>query len=66
MGFPSPSIDYITARTRRPHLEDLDKPERKVQLPGPDDTGLEICIRGVVTHVLNDARAGEFNDVPVM
>lgn len=61
--------EFRTKRFRtypRPHLEDLDKPDRKLQLPGPDDTGLEICIRGVVTHVLNDARAGEFDDCPVM
>lgn len=49
----------------RPHLEDLDTPERKIPLPRPDDTGLEICIRGVVAHVVNDARTGEFDDVSV-
>lgn len=50
----------------QPHLEDLDRPERKTRLPDRDDTGLEICIRGVVTHIVNDARTGEFDDVPVM
>ncbi|HEY2452024.1 MAG TPA: S24 family peptidase [Scandinavium sp.] len=50
----------------QPHLEDLDHPERKTKLPDLDDTGLEICIKGVVTHFVNDARSGEFDNCPVM
>ncbi|MGU3413792.1 S24 family peptidase [Enterobacteriaceae bacterium C34A] len=50
----------------QPHLEDLDRPERKTKLPGPNDEGMDICIRGVVTYILNDARTGEFDDCPVM
>lgn len=46
------------------HLEMLDNPERKLPLPGNDEEGTEI--RGVVTHIVNDARTGEFDDRPVM
>lgn len=46
-----------------PHLEEIDDPERKFQLLDDfEDDG----VFGVVTWILNDARSGEFDDVPVM
>lgn len=46
-----------------PHLEEIDKPENKFSLLDDfEDDG----VFGVVTWILNDARSGEFDDVPVM
>lgn len=46
-----------------PHLEEIDHPEKKFALLDDfEDDG----VFGVVTWILNDARSGEFDDVPVM
>lgn len=46
-----------------PHMEEIDRPERQFHLQKDfEDDG----IFGVVTWILNDARSGEFDDVPVM
>jgi len=46
-----------------PHLEEIDRPERQFSLLDDfEDDG----VFGVVTWILNDARSGEFDDVPVM
>lgn len=46
-----------------PHLEEIDHPDRKHSLLDDfEDDG----VFGVVTWILNDARSGEFDDVPVM
>jgi len=50
----------------RPHLVNLDNGRRE-ELPGHDDnaTGAN-PVFGVITYIINDARSGEFDDVPVM
>ncbi|EAV4637738.1 sOS mutagenesis and repair protein UmuD [Salmonella enterica] len=45
-------------------LQDLDRPGRSHVLPRNDEDGIEI--RGVVTHIVNDARTGEFDNLPVI
>ena len=45
------------------HLEDIDRPERKFKM---DEYFEDDGIFGVVAWILNDARSGEFDDVPVM
>lgn len=45
------------------HLEDIDRPEQKSKM---DDYFEDDGVFGVVTWILNDARSGEFDDVPVM
>ncbi|WP_176690632.1 hypothetical protein [Enterobacter kobei] len=45
-------------------LQELDRPENVRPLPDNEDEGIEI--RGVVTHIVTDARSGEFDDVPVI
>lgn len=37
-----------------------------IRIPNPEEYELDDCIRGVVTHTLNDALTGEFDDLPVM
>lgn len=50
-------------KVQNPHLEEIDHPEKKFSLLDDfEDDG----IFGVVTWILNDARSGEFDDVPVM
>lgn len=46
------------------HLQELDRSERMQALP--DDHGGGIEIREVITHIVNDARTGEFDDSPIM
>ncbi|HFU9207347.1 TPA: DNA repair protein, partial [Escherichia coli] len=50
----------------RQHLEDL-RTGKKEALPKDDDgcTGSN-AVFGVITHIINDARSGEFDDCPVM
>ncbi|OAT18028.1 UmuD family protein [Buttiauxella gaviniae ATCC 51604] len=45
------------------HLEDIDWPEQKFKM---DDYFEDDGVFGVVMWILNDARNGEFDDVPVM
>ena len=45
------------------HLEDIGRPEQKFKM---DDYFEDDGVFGVVTWILNDARNGEFDDVPVM
>lgn len=58
--------DFRVLRFRKvpnPHLEEIDHPEKKFALLDDfEDDG----VFGVVTWILNDARSGEFDDVPVM
>ena len=44
-------------------LQELDRPENVRALPDNENEGIEI--RGVVTHIVTDARTGEFEDFPV-
>lgn len=46
------------------HLQDLDRLEKIKPLPNDEEDGIEI--RGVITHFLNDARMGEFENFPVI
>lgn len=46
-----------------PQLQHLDRLSEIIRMDSGEE---EIEIRGVVTHVINDARAGEFDDCPVM
>lgn len=58
--------EFRIMRLRLPpvrYLQELDGPENVRALPDNDDEGTEI--RGVVTHIINDARTGEFDDRPV-
>lgn len=50
----------------RQRLEDL-RTGKKEALPKDDDgcTG-STAVFGVITHIINDARSGEFDDCPVM
>jgi len=45
------------------YLQELDKLDQVRNLPDVDDEGMEI--RGVITHIVNDARMGEFNEMPI-
>jgi len=45
------------------HLEDIDRPELKFKM---DDYFEDDGVFGVVMWILNDARSGEFDDMPVM
>lgn len=45
-------------------LQDLDRLEKTRPLPDDDEEGIEIT--GVITHIVNDARTGEFLDLPVI
>lgn len=45
-------------------LQELDKLDQIRALPEDDEEGLEI--RGVITHIVTDARTGEFEDLPVI
>lgn len=45
-------------------LQELDKPERTRSLSNDDGDGIKIS--GVVTHIVNDARTGEFDDIPMI
>jgi DNA polymerase V len=45
------------------HLEDIDNPDLKFVM---DNNFEDDGVFGVVTWILNDARSGEFDDVPVM
>ncbi|RRC36191.1 DNA repair protein [Escherichia coli] len=61
--------EYRVKRYRkypRQHLEDL-RTGKKEALPKDDDgcTGSTVVF-GVITHIINDARSGEFDDCPVM
>lgn len=47
-------------------LQELDRPENVRPLPNNEDEDEGIEIRGMVTHIVTDARTGEFDDVPVM
>lgn len=46
------------------YLQELDRPDRTRALPENDEDGIEI--RGVITHIVNDARTGEFDDTPMI
>lgn len=48
-----------------PHLEDL-QTSRREEIPVHDDGTSPNAIFGVITHCINDMRAGEFDDCPVM
>ena len=48
-----------------PRLEDLDFPEQFEAYDINDDNPHAI-VKGVITHIINDTRAGEFDDCPVM
>ncbi|EFS7177947.1 DNA repair protein [Escherichia coli] len=61
--------EYCIKRYRkypRQHLEDFST-GKKEALPVDDDgyTGSN-AVFGVITHVINDARSGEFDDCPVL
>ncbi|MDL6652651.1 LexA family transcriptional regulator, partial [Escherichia coli] len=63
------AYEYRVKRYRkypRQHLEDL-RTGKKEELPKDDDgcTGSN-AVFGVITHIINDARSGEFDDCPVM
>ena len=45
-------------------LQELDKLDQIRTLPEDNEEGLEI--RGVITHIVTDARSGEFLDLPVI
>lgn len=45
-------------------LQELDNLDQIRALPEDDEDGLEI--RGVITHIVTDARTGEFEDLPVI
>ncbi len=45
-------------------LQEVDKLDQIRALPEDHEEGLEI--RGVITHIVTDARAGEFDDTPVI
>lgn len=45
-------------------LQELDRLEKARPLPEHDEDGIEI--RGVITHIVNDARRGEFLDLAVL
>lgn len=45
------------------HLEDIDRPEKQFRM---DEFFEDDGVFGVETSILNDARSGEFDDVPVM
>ncbi|WP_220766696.1 HumD family translesion DNA polymerase [Escherichia coli] len=49
-----------------PHLVNLDNGRRE-ELPS-DEEGFTapLSVFGVITYIINDARSGEFDDVPVM
>lgn len=49
----------------KPHLEDL-QTGRREEIPAYDDGTNPDAIFGVITYIINDARAGEFDDCPVM
>lgn len=46
------------------HIEELDNPDKKRKLPAGDEEGIEI--KGVVTHIVNDAQTEVFDVRPVM
>lgn len=49
-----------------PRLEDLDFPSQFEYYDAEDDTSHAV-VKGVITHIINDARAGEFvDDCPFM
>lgn len=48
-----------------PRLEDLDFPDHFEIYEIADDNPHAI-VKGVITHIINDARTGEFDDCPVM
>lgn len=49
-----------------PRLEDLDFPADFEQYDASDESS-RIVVKGVITHIINDARSGEFvDDCPVM
>lgn len=48
-----------------PRLEDLDFPEQ-FDAYDIDDDNPHAIVKGVITHILNDARTGEFDDSPFM
>ena len=45
-------------------LQELDRLEKVRPFPEHDEDVIEI--RGVITHIVNDARTGEFLDLPVI
>ena len=49
----------------QPHLEDL-QTGRREEIPVHDDGTSPNAIFGVITYCINDMRAGEFDDCPVM
>nr|AUV50563.1 hypothetical protein [Escherichia coli] len=44
-------------------LQELDKLDNFRAIPDDDEDGLEV--RGVITHIVTDARTGEFHEMPV-
>lgn len=48
----------------KPHLEDLSS-GRKEALPGEEEN-CPPAVFGVITYIINDARAGEFDDCPAI
>lgn len=60
--------EYRVKRYRkypRQHLEDL-RTGKKEALPKDDGCTGSNAVFGVITHIINDARSGEFDDCPVM
>lgn len=46
----------------RPSLEELDRPDISYLLTCEDYDG-RLVFKGMITYIIHDARAGEFNDV---
>ncbi|VEC62575.1 DNA repair protein [Escherichia coli] len=65
-GADNPNGELPSYITGANNLEDL-RTGKKEALPKDDDgcTGSN-AVFGVITHIINDARSGEFDDCPVM
>lgn len=47
-------------------LQSLDEPDMETPIEGGDLEGEETIIVGVVTYIINDAAAEDFDDIPCM
>jgi len=59
--------EFKLRRLRRypiPYLQHLDRPGTRDKLLSDDADSIKI--RGVITHIVTDARTGEFDDSPVI